>query len=128
MLEFRREKPNTSAGTVVIDQYWYLTEDGSRVVPEGDPRSRYLWASPGSEVPRAEAERLGAVKQQPKPADKARTNPGDKASLPADKAGGVDLASLTLEELREHATGLGVVVDRRWGVDRLRQEIAKATQ
>lgn len=76
---------------VTIDRHLYLTEDGSRVVEEGDPAGRWLWAAPGTEVSRVEAERLGAVErprvEQP-PADppeppKARTTPANKARRPA---------------------------------------------
>lgn len=60
-------------GTVVIDRHLYLTEDRSRVVEENDPASRFLWAAPGDEVSRAEAERLGAIKAkaEPEPAEEA---------------------------------------------------------
>lgn len=51
-----------SAGAVIVTQYWYLTEDKSRVVEEGDPAGRWLWASPGTEVSLRDAIRLGAVK------------------------------------------------------------------
>lgn len=61
------------SGTIVIDRHLYLTEDRSRVVEENDPASRFLWAAPGDEVSRAEAERLGAIKAQaePEPAEEA---------------------------------------------------------
>ncbi|MFF5445489.1 hypothetical protein [Streptomyces sp. NPDC012888] len=49
------------SGTVIIDRHLYLTEDRTRVVEEGDPASRWLWASPGTQVSRAEAVRLGAI-------------------------------------------------------------------
>lgn len=68
---------NMSAGagvvveTVTVDRHLYLTEDKSRVVEEGDTAGRWLWAAPGQEVSREEAERLGAVKARSKPADKA---------------------------------------------------------
>jgi hypothetical protein len=45
-----------------VDRHLYLTKDKDRVVEEGDPASRWLWATPGQMVPLAEAERLGAVK------------------------------------------------------------------
>lgn len=51
-----------SPGAVTVDQYWYLTEDKTRVVAEGDPAGRWLWASPGTEVSLRDAIRLGAVK------------------------------------------------------------------
>lgn len=47
--------------TVVINRHLYLTEDKQRVVEENDPAARWLWASPGQEVSRAQAEFLGAV-------------------------------------------------------------------
>lgn len=75
------------SGTVVIDRHLYLTEDRSRVVEEGDPASRFLWAAPGDEVSRSEAVRLGAVKAkaeqapdpEPEEAPKQRTPRANKA-------------------------------------------------
>lgn len=75
---------------VIIDRHLYLTEDESRVVEEGDPAGRWLWASPGQEVRRRDAEQFGAVKPAPEPepepeakarpaaANKARRKPADK--------------------------------------------------
>ncbi len=57
-----RQAQEDSGGAVAVDRHWYLTEDKARVVEEGHPDSRWLWASPGTEVPLAEAIRLGAVK------------------------------------------------------------------
>lgn len=54
-----------SGPKVTVDRHWYLTEDKDRVVPEGDPACRWLWATPGMEVSLADAERLGAVKAEP---------------------------------------------------------------
>jgi hypothetical protein len=111
--------------TVTVDRHLYLTEDKTRVVEEGHPDGRSLWATPGMDVPRADAERLGAIepakeppaeavaeKAVPKPADKQRAKPADK--------------SASVAGLRQHAADLGVQVDNRWGVERLRQEIANA--
>lgn len=83
-----------SGEMVVIDRHLYLTEDKSRVVEEGDVDGRWLWASPGQEIAKEEAERLGAVKPAPKPAaakppaakqqapraNKQRAKPEDKAA------------------------------------------------
>lgn len=79
-----------SGETVVIDRHLYLTEDKSRVVEEGDVDGRWLWAAPGQEMSKEEAERLGAVKSEPKPkppaakqqaarANKQRAKSEDKA-------------------------------------------------
>lgn len=77
---------------VTIDRHLYLTEDRSRVVEEGDPAGTSLWASPGQQVPRREAERLGALapppvvlpsaeeKQAPPAANKQRRPSSNKAS------------------------------------------------
>lgn len=83
----------------VVDRHLYLTEDRSRVVEEGDPAGRWLWASPGQQVKRRDAEQLGAVKADPEPdaekepekaepeskqraprANKQRAKPADKAT------------------------------------------------
>lgn len=77
---------------VTIDRHLYLTEDKGRVVEEGDPAGRWLWASPGQQVSQREAERLGALrpadnppvevpqeKQAPPPANKQR-RPGANKS------------------------------------------------
>lgn len=74
---------------IIVDRHLYLTEDRSRVVEEGDPAGRWLWASPGQEVTRRDAEQLGAVKSAPEPkpdepkqraprANKQRAKPTDK--------------------------------------------------
>ncbi|MER7002211.1 hypothetical protein ABT297_04070 [Dactylosporangium sp. NPDC000555] len=93
----RTRKDTGPVETITVTQHWYLTEDKTRVVPEGDTSGRWLWAAPGSEVNRAEAERLGAVprpepepagddasgepvepKQRRAPANKQRAKPEDK--------------------------------------------------
>lgn len=66
--------------TIRVDQHWYLTEDKAAVVAEGVPGGRWLWASPGQEVNRAEAERLGAVKP-PEPETPADPEPDEGAEV-----------------------------------------------
>jgi len=44
-----------------VDRHLYLTEDQKRVVEEGDPEGRWLWAAPGRQVPLSQARQLGAV-------------------------------------------------------------------
>jgi hypothetical protein len=87
--------------TVIIDRHLYLTEDESRVVEEGDPAGRWLWAAPGAQVKRRDAEQLGAVKADPGPeaapekseaepkqqtprVNKQRAKPADKAAAKKD--------------------------------------------
>lgn len=96
-LEIRREDAGVVSERVTIDRHLYLTEGQDRVVEEGDPAGRWLWAAPGHEVSRAEAERLGAVKPdpdpdpdpEPEPEPKRRTPRANKArTAAADKAEG----------------------------------------
>lgn len=58
-----------SAERVTIDRHLYLTEDKSRVVEEADPDGRWLWATPGMEMLKADAVRLGAIVEKPDEAD-----------------------------------------------------------
>ena len=44
---------------IVADRRLWLTADKARVVEDGDPAAAFLLASPGTEIPVAEAERLG---------------------------------------------------------------------
>lgn len=105
-----------SGEMVVIDRHLYLTEDKSRVVEEGDPASRWLWASPGQEMSREEAERLGAVKSGPEPAVEPDPAPEAKAlPKPEDKAvRNVDNKSATeSRKVREWAASEGRDVPAR---------------
>lgn len=87
------EEAGAVSERVTIDRHLYLTEDGTKVVAEGDPAGRWLWAAPGQEVPRKEAERLGAIQPEPetepepeaevKPQPKQRTPRTNKARRPA---------------------------------------------
>lgn len=151
-LEYRRlpRDPGAPTDTVTVDRHWYLTEDKDRVVPEGNPAARWLWATPGMDVPRGDAERLGAVDAPPEDApvtapaaaepvsveDDAERGDGEPAA-PAEETKTVPKPSdkqrakpgdkkKTIPELRKQATELGVQVDNRWGEPRLRQEIAAA--
>jgi len=104
-----REQLSDADGMVAVAEHWYLTEDKTRVVREGDPDGRWLWASPGTEVRRTDALRLGALQAEvtepepepeaevsepetpaepepavePAPATKARSKPADKSRKPA---------------------------------------------
>ncbi|GIH07416.1 hypothetical protein Rhe02_54830 [Rhizocola hellebori] len=71
-------------GNVIIREHLYLTEDRTRVVKEGDPASRWLWAAPGTEVSLREAIRLGAVKPEPAEEQASEADPLD-TEPPADE-------------------------------------------
>lgn len=43
-----------------IEAKLWKTADGA-IVPDGDPRAAFLFATPGDEIPEAEAEELGLV-------------------------------------------------------------------
>lgn len=62
-----RQAQEEAAGTITVKQHWYLTEDKTRVVEEGHPDGRWLWASPGTVVKLSDALRLGAVKVEQEP-------------------------------------------------------------
>jgi hypothetical protein len=47
------------------DRKLWLTEDGSRVVEDGDPDAGTLYATPGYQVSDADAERFGLKAAQP---------------------------------------------------------------
>lgn len=75
---------------VTIDQHWCLTESRDRVVPETDPEARWLHWRPGDVVKRDEAERMGAIEPDEKPAPapepkKAAAPAAAKKATPAPK-------------------------------------------
>lgn len=49
----------------------YVNRDRSRIVPGGDPDAAW-------KIHRSEADKLGLLKEQPKPADKSRRKPETK--------------------------------------------------
>lgn len=60
-------REDAMSANVVIKGRWCLTGDG-KLVPEGDPEARWLWAIDGQEIPEDEAKAVGygvkpAVKQ-----------------------------------------------------------------
>ena len=74
--------------TVIADRRLYQAADGT-LVEAGDPRAASLYATPGQEIPRAEAERLGYQAQAPQeqatePAAAEEPEPKQQAK-PADK-------------------------------------------
>ena len=46
-------------GPYRVRQRWWLTAARDRLVPDGDPAARYLFAAPGQTVPEAVAARYG---------------------------------------------------------------------
>lgn len=73
---------------ITLTKRWYLVEDGSRVVSEGEPEGRWLHWRAGDEVELTEALRLGAVrrKETVHVAPKKRAAPHNKqADTPHDK-------------------------------------------
>lgn len=77
-----------------VDAKWWLTADGSRAVPDGDPEAAVLYATPGDQVPDEDAERLGIL--EPKP--KAKAKGGSKQKVTAE-----DAAIGSVEEAAEEA-------------------------
>lgn len=71
---------------VVVDRRLLLTEDGRRVVEEGDPEGRWLHWTPGTRVLKSEYDRLAKKpvetvelpKQAPTPKNKSRRPSSNK--------------------------------------------------
>lgn len=98
----------------------WRTADG-RHVADGHVDAAFLAYGEDDDVPdkvAAEVEGDDEPKRGRRPADKAKPRPADKGGLRVD----------TAASLRREAEDLGVTVDRRWGTDRLRQEIDAARQ
>ena len=90
-LEIIRPPKGADMEMYEVTERLVLTADG-RVVPEGDPDGRWLYAIPGQQVPLAEAERYGLVKQaeatEPEPEETKAVEPAEDkmAEVPANKA------------------------------------------
>ena len=52
-------RPRAAVVGLLADRRLYLTRDESRVVEEGSPEAAFLFATPGTIVPAADADRLG---------------------------------------------------------------------
>ena len=60
------------------DRRLYLTADRDRVVGEGDPDARFLFAVPGSRIRAEDAERYELVKARRQASNKARRQGANK--------------------------------------------------
>jgi hypothetical protein len=60
-LEISAPDPNEGAAVYVVTERLALTEDELRLVPEGSPDGRWLFAIPGQEIPFAVAVKFGLV-------------------------------------------------------------------
>lgn len=70
---------------VKIPKRWYLTEDKSRAVEDGDPDASVLLCPAGGEVPREVAARYGLLDTKPE-AEVESENEPDKAEGDAEEA------------------------------------------
>lgn len=69
-----------------VKERLYLTEDKTRLVPEGDPDARFLYAAAGRRIPEAEARRFGLL-DEPAPSSTDTVDADvydDVASTPTD--------------------------------------------
>lgn len=62
---------------MILDRTLWLTADKDKVVEDGSPEAAFLLGNEGTEIPDAEAERLG-VKAKSAPANKQRTASSNK--------------------------------------------------
>lgn len=69
--------PEQADGWHEITERLYLTED-DRVVPDGHPDARWLWATPGQRIRLSEAKRRGLVKQRKAAAAGLQKKPADQ--------------------------------------------------
>jgi pyruvate/2-oxoglutarate dehydrogenase complex dihydrolipoamide acyltransferase (E2) component len=95
MAELKVNELATTLRTVEAQDRMYLTADRERLVAEDDPEAASLFASPGTEITRADAIRYGLVKEAPeeKQARQAEEKATDKAAeLAAEE--NVDLADV----------------------------------
>lgn len=86
-----------------VDERLYTTEDGSRVVKEGDPEARHLYATPGSEVPLKEAEKYGLVKDTDTDGTSGLSKMKKDELITEAEARGLDTSG-TNDELRDRIT------------------------
>lgn len=66
---------------VTAEKRLFLTEDGSRLVPDGDPKAAFLYCAPGQQVNKEQTEKLKGekpYKSQKKGEDKAQNKGEDK--------------------------------------------------
>jgi hypothetical protein len=72
------EDPDVAKDTYTVTERLYRTATG-KIVKSGAVTADALYATPGDEIPMAEAEELGLVeKAAPKPADKQRKPAANK--------------------------------------------------
>lgn len=108
----------TGTAVVTMEGGWTLRVEHGSHWPADDP---VVISHPGlfSEDPRYG---ISASRPFEQPVvEQATAAPGEKRATPRSQA---DAAAEELEQLREEARALGVAVDGRWSILRLRQEIA----
>lgn len=90
LLRILRSVPerNVTMSMYTVKERLCLTED-DKLVPEGEPEARWLFAIPGDEIPVDQAERYGLLKSPAKPtAEKSVAKSAPKSSAkPAAKGG-----------------------------------------
>jgi hypothetical protein len=65
---------------VIAEERLWRTEDGERLVREGDPAARFLAYAPGHEIAKGDEDKVPGEesKAKPAPANKARRKSADK--------------------------------------------------
>ncbi|MGH7393631.1 MAG: hypothetical protein ACREM3_29880 [Candidatus Rokuibacteriota bacterium] len=80
------ERIERHASVITVYEHLWRTADGG-VVGAGDPKARQLIATPGQEMPLAEAERLGIIAYYEGEAPKAASQAPNKAAPQAPNKG-----------------------------------------
>lgn len=75
---------------MICNQRLYLTKDRKKLVPHGDARAAFLYATPGDEIPASAAEMFGLVDGElpSKPAAKPKPAASDKEKPASETKGG----------------------------------------
>ena len=81
-------------GNYIADRKLWLTSDREQVVEDGDPRSAFLFATEGTEVPDEDVKRYG-LKAKARPANKETQAAADKEAAPAANKSGVTVTRNT---------------------------------
>lgn len=63
-MAFNITRRDETASFVTINERLWLNPDRSRVVADGDPDARFLLATPGDEMPAADAETYGLLRSK----------------------------------------------------------------
>lgn len=90
-----------ASATVVAEQRLWLTADKDELVPDGDPRARFLFSVPGRAIPYADALRYGLLDEpaepEPEPEDNSEPEPSSEPEPAGSMGAGEEQAEASAE-------------------------------